>query len=31
MCKLYKPGLKDAAYEKPLYLDYWLTREQLQM
>jgi len=22
MRKLYKPGLKDATYEKPLYLDW---------
>jgi len=28
MHKLYKPWLKDATYEIPLYLDYWFTRRR---
>jgi len=27
--KLYKPCLKDAAYEIPLHLDYWFTRRRI--
>jgi len=28
MCKVYKPCLKDAAYEFLLYLDYWFMRRR---
>jgi len=28
MHKIYKPWLKDAVYEIPLYLNYWFTRRR---
>jgi len=29
--KVYTPCLKDAAYEIPLYLDYWFMRTTLNV